>query len=73
MVFVKWKVPLPFIQLHWKKPPCGNDTLHSIYLADICTTALGALKLILLCPLPEQTFIRKCELEGRGEKNKDKE
>lgn len=22
MVSVKWKVPLPSIQLHWKKPPC---------------------------------------------------
>lgn len=71
MVFVKRNVLLPSIQLHWKKPPHGSDVFHNVNLADTRTTAIWASQLILLCSLPEQTFTRQGELEGRM-KNKTK-
>lgn len=72
MALVKWKVPLPSIQLRWKKPPHGNDVLHNVNFTDTRTTVLWASQLILLCCLPEQTFIRKGEQAGRGKEIKNK-
>lgn len=72
MVFVKRNVLLPSIQLHWKKPAHGSDVFHNVNLADTRTTAIWASQLILLCSLPEQTFTRQGELEGRM-KNKPKQ